>query len=171
MESINIIEGLLTAAIKALPVEDFYRLRGEEPPKAGTDLTKATSEELAQALTSEELTQALIERGDEIFLLREVTSSELAQALIDQGEEVELLNQVDITEYIDFESCVDAYGSDQVLDYVECCLCINDVLDRLDEDEVAAWVAGNGRTVLTHSIEYIVKEFGAVLHKHAEDAE
>ena len=49
MESINIIEGLLVAAIKALPVEDFYKLRGEEPPKAGTDLTKATSGELAQA--------------------------------------------------------------------------------------------------------------------------
>ena len=140
MESIKIIEGLLTAAIKALPVEEFYKLRGEEPPKAGTDLTKATSKELAQAL-------------------------------IDQGEEAELLSQVDITEYIDFEWCADAYGSDAVLDYVECNLCTDDILHRLDEDEVAAWVAGNGRTVLTASIEDIVKEFGAVLHKHTEDAE
>ena len=162
MESIKIIEGLLTAAIKALPVEEFYKLRGEEPPKAGTDLTKATSKELAQAL---------IDRGEEDALLKEVTSRELAQALIDQGEEAELLSQVDITEYIDFEWCADAYGSDAVLDYVECNLCTDDILHRLDEDEVAAWVAGNGRTVLTASIEDIVKEFGAVLHKHTEDAE
>ena len=140
MESINIIEGLLTAAIKALPVEDFYKLRGEEPPKAGTDLTKATSEELAQAL-------------------------------IDRDAEDVLLNKVDISEHIDFESCAMTYGSDAVLDYVESEFSTDDILDRLDEDNVASWVAGTGRTVLTTSVERITKDLAMVIREHQVDAE
>ena len=140
MESINIIEGLLTAAIKALPVEDFYKLRGEEPPKAGTDLTKATSEELVQAL-------------------------------IDREAEDVLLNKIDISEHIDFDSCASDYGSDQVLDYVESEFSTDDILDRLDEDSVASWVAGTGRTVLNASLESITKELAQVLLQHAEEAE
>ena len=129
MESINIIEGLLTAAIKALPVEEFYRLRGEEPPKAGTDLTKATSGDLLHQLvvlgdvplalgelSSEQLASELLRREDGVEVL---PSHELAQALIDRDAVEALINQVDISEHLDFDSCAEAHGSDAVLDYVE----------------------------------------------------
>jgi len=151
MKSINIIKGLLTAATKALPVEEFYRLRGEEPPKAGTGLTKATN-------------------GKRV-ILKEFSSQDLALALIERGEEKVLLNLVDISLHFDFDSCAHAYHPSTVLDYVGRRFFVADIFDRLDEDEVVAWVAKTGRTVLNTSLESITKELATVLRERAKGAE